>query len=218
MLERCHSRRNRDILKREDDPQLSGCGVFRYSLIPRQWIPSLQKSISRDPCACTHSWPECPYMTFGRWICLRSGKGSRSRNFSSAQVRQIRRDELPYPPERSFVGESCWEKHSNWIGNPKVILKNPSQNGSFENENSREVTNRTVHAAALQALFRTERGYRFYFGVYVRGVSWVTPLYMRLIDPFRRWVVYPAIFQRLQETWIEVYGPSASQVAGIKGR
>lgn len=89
---------------------------------------------------------------------------------------------------------------------------------SFENESLREVVNRTVHAAALQALFRTERGYRFYFGVYVRKVSWITPLYMKMIDPFRRWVVYPAIFRRLQEGWIEAFGPSAERGARIRER
>ncbi len=89
---------------------------------------------------------------------------------------------------------------------------------SFENESLREVVNRTVHAANLLALFRTEQGYRLYFAVYVRKVSWFTPLYMRLIDPFRRWLVYPAIFRRLRQGWIEVCGPSATQGARIRER
>ncbi len=89
---------------------------------------------------------------------------------------------------------------------------------SFENEVLREVINRTVHAAALMALFRTEQGYRFYFAVYVRKVSWITPLYMALIDPFRRWVVYPAIFRQLRQGWSEVWGHGAARGAGITGR
>ncbi len=89
---------------------------------------------------------------------------------------------------------------------------------SFENESLREVINRTVHAAALQALFRTEQGYRFYFAVYVRKVSWITPLYMALIDPFRRWVVYPAIIRQLRQNWSEAWGQSAAHGARITGR
>src|SRR5262245_39198038 len=40
----------------------------------------------------------------------------------------------------------------------------------FDNEQLLEVVNRTVHAAALSALVETPTTYRFYFGVYVRGV------------------------------------------------
>ena len=56
----------------------------------------------------------------------------------------------------------------------------------FENEQLLEVINRTVHSAALGALVETAHAYRFYFGVYVQSVGRVTPVYMALIDPFRR--------------------------------
>src|SRR4029077_2110348 len=56
----------------------------------------------------------------------------------------------------------------------------------FENEQLLELINRTAHAAALSALVETANGYRFYFGVYVRSVSRFTPVYMALIDPFRK--------------------------------
>jgi hypothetical protein len=77
---------------------------------------------------------------------------------------------------------------------------------SFENEILREVANRTVHAAALFALFRTQKAYRLYFAVYVRKVSWITPVYMALIGPFRKWIVYPAIFRQIRQSWIEAFG------------
>ena len=89
---------------------------------------------------------------------------------------------------------------------------------SFENESLRETINRTVHAATLLALFRTEQGYRFYFAVYVRKVNWITPLYLALIAPFRRWVVYPAIFRQLRQGWSEVCGHSATRGARIMER
>src|SRR5580704_6786681 len=56
----------------------------------------------------------------------------------------------------------------------------------FENEQLLEVINRTAQAAALSALVETANAYRFYFGVYVRSVSRFTPIYMALIDPFRK--------------------------------
>lgn len=72
----------------------------------------------------------------------------------------------------------------------------------FENEQLLEVQNRTAHAAALSALAETPDGYRFYFAVYVAKSSWITPVYMALIDPFRRWIVYPALLKNIRATWV----------------
>ena len=41
--------------------------------------------------------------------------------------------------------------------------------------------------------------------VYVKPVGWLTPLYMALIDPFRRWIVYPALIRRTQAAWLAVH-------------
>jgi hypothetical protein len=76
-------------------------------------------------------------------------------------------------------------------GNFRVVYR-------FENEQLLEVHNRTVHAAALSALEKTADGYRYYFAVYVVRVGWITPLYMALIDPFRRWVIYPALLNSIK--------------------
>ena len=71
----------------------------------------------------------------------------------------------------------------------------------FENEQLLEVINRTAHAAALSALVETPNAYRFYFGVYVRRVSRFTPVYMALIDPFRKLIVYPSLLRSVRATW-----------------
>ena len=71
----------------------------------------------------------------------------------------------------------------------------------FENEQLVEIQNRTVHAAALSALAEEVDGYRFYFAVYVRTRSWITPLYMGLIDLFRRWTIYPALLKKIRADW-----------------
>ena len=82
----------------------------------------------------------------------------------------------------------------------------------FENEQLLEVMNRTAHAAALSALVETAHAYRFYFGVYVRNVSRFTPVYMALIDPFRKLVVYPSILRTVRARWNKsVGGLSGSQ-------
>ena len=81
----------------------------------------------------------------------------------------------------------------------------------FENEQLLEVHNRTVHAAALSALRETADGYRYYFAVYVVGVGWITPLYMALIDPFRRWIIYPALLKNISAAG------AALRLAGERG-
>jgi hypothetical protein len=76
----------------------------------------------------------------------------------------------------------------------------------FENEQLLELINRTAHAAALSALVETADGYRFYFGVYVRSVSRFTPVYMALIDPFRKLVVYPSLLRSVRASWNRAFG------------
>ena len=71
----------------------------------------------------------------------------------------------------------------------------------FENEQLLEIQNGTVHAAALSALAERADSYRFYFAVYVRQRTWITPFYMGLIDPFRKWIIYPAMLKTIRATW-----------------
>jgi len=76
----------------------------------------------------------------------------------------------------------------------------------FENEQLLELINRTAHAAALSALVETANAYRFYFGIYVRSVSRFTPIYMALIDPFRKLIVYPALLRTVRAKWNNTFG------------
>jgi Protein of unknown function (DUF2867) len=80
----------------------------------------------------------------------------------------------------------------------------------FENEQLTEIANRTVHAAALSALVETEHGYRFYFAVYVRSVGPMTPVYMALIDPFRKLIVYPSLLRNVRASWEKCSSDSIS--------
>jgi hypothetical protein len=76
----------------------------------------------------------------------------------------------------------------------------------FENEQLVELINRTAHAAALSALIETSTAYRFYFGVYVRRISRFTAVYMALIDPFRKWIVYPSFLRTVRTAWDRSFG------------
>ena len=75
----------------------------------------------------------------------------------------------------------------------------------LERESLAEFRNATVHALFAVALTKTLVGYRLYWGVYVQPVSRLTPLYMALIDPFRRFIVYPAVLRRIRRAWEERY-------------
>ena len=63
-----------------------------------------------------------------------------------------------------------------------------------------EIQNATVHAFSVLAL--VERSdYRLYWGIYVLPVGRITAWYMRLIDPFRRVFIYPALLRYLRVAW-----------------
>ncbi|MGH9493550.1 MAG: DUF2867 domain-containing protein [Candidatus Sulfotelmatobacter sp.] len=81
----------------------------------------------------------------------------------------------------------------------------------FENEQLLEVINRTAHAAALSALVENTDTYRFYFGVYVRNVGRFTPVYMVLIDPFRKLIVYPSLLRSIRASWNQAFGTARSE-------
>jgi hypothetical protein len=76
----------------------------------------------------------------------------------------------------------------------------------FENEQLLELINRTAHAAALIALVETANAYRFYFGVYVQNVGRFTPVYMALVDPFRKLIVYPSLLRSVRASWNQAFG------------
>jgi hypothetical protein len=44
------------------------------------------------------------------------------------------------------------------------------------------------------------------FGVYVRRVGHLMPVYMALIDPFRKRVVYPSLLRTVRATWNQTFG------------
>ena len=57
------------------------------------------------------------------------------------------------------------------------------------------IRNATVHAFLRTVLQRHPDGYRLYWGVYVLPVSWFMPVYMAVIEPFRRFLVHPSLMR-----------------------
>jgi hypothetical protein len=74
----------------------------------------------------------------------------------------------------------------------------------FPGEALRETCNRTVHGFICTALVSNPNGYRLYWGIYVRRVSWLTRPYLVAIEPFRR-VLYPAMLRRIRRAWLVAY-------------
>jgi hypothetical protein len=76
----------------------------------------------------------------------------------------------------------------------------------FQSEQLSETRNATVQGYVYLALAPRSSGYRFYFAVYVILVSWLTGPYLAMIEPFRRFLLYPAMLRRIGNAWQAVYG------------
>jgi uncharacterized protein DUF2867 len=75
----------------------------------------------------------------------------------------------------------------------------------FENEFLGEIINRTVHCFWLMASERTENGYALYFAVYVKKLNWFTPIYLALITPMLKWIIYPSIMDGVRQRWEKAF-------------
>ena len=58
-----------------------------------------------------------------------------------------------------------------------------------------------MHAFSVFALVERSSGYCLYWAIYVRPLGRITSWYMRLIDPFRRMIIYPAVLRYIRAAW-----------------
>lgn len=79
----------------------------------------------------------------------------------------------------------------------------------FENEFLAEIINRTVHCFWLTTAKRTKNGYILYMAVYVKKLNWFTPVYMTLVGPMLKWIIYPSIEKNTLRNWKKAF-PAAS--------
>ena len=78
----------------------------------------------------------------------------------------------------------------------------------FPAESLSEIRNATVQGYVCVALVPTATGYRLYWAVYVLPVSRFTRPYLIAIEPFRRFILYPAMLRRVRRAWLAAYAPS----------
>jgi Protein of unknown function (DUF2867) len=76
----------------------------------------------------------------------------------------------------------------------------------YANEAVSELRNATVHGFLALALTPRPGGYTLYMAIYVSPVTRLTAFYMALIDPFRRFIVYPILCRDAQRSWSRAYG------------
>jgi hypothetical protein len=88
----------------------------------------------------------------------------------------------------------------------------------FENEMLGEIINRTVHCFWVMATERTANGYSLWFAVYVKKLNWFTPIYMALISPLVKWIIYPAMLKGVRRRWEKTFpAGAAGQSIGAGG-
>ena len=75
----------------------------------------------------------------------------------------------------------------------------------FDDEMLGEIINRTVHCFWLMAIDRTSTGYTLWMAVYVRRLNAFTPVYMALISPVLKWIIYPALRRTIEERWNQIF-------------
>ena len=87
----------------------------------------------------------------------------------------------------------------------------------FQNETLGEIINRTVHCFWLMATERTANGYAIWFAVYVKKLNWFTPIYMALISPLVKWIIYPAMLNGIRRRWEKTFpaGACGQSIAAV---
>lgn len=109
--------------------------------------------------------------------------------------------EPPRAPERSFLHRlSASDRESSLVA--PGTLEGPFRVLFVSHREAiSEIQNATVHAFSVLALVARPPGYRLYWAIHVQPVGRITSWYMRLIDPFRRIIIYPAVLRHLQRAW-----------------
>jgi hypothetical protein len=85
----------------------------------------------------------------------------------------------------------------------------------FGREMVLEIINKTVHCFWVLASEPTADGYNLYNAVYVKNLNWRTPIYMTLISPFLKWIIYPEIGKSIEQNWKREF-PNGAKERGAK--
>lgn len=105
------------------------------------------------------------------------------------------------------ASEESYLKRLSTVDRESSLVSPGTREGPFQvlfvspREAISEIRNATVHGFSVFALEERPPGYRLYWAIYVRPVGRITAWYMRLIDPFRRAIIYPAILSHIRSAW-----------------
>ncbi|HJQ98144.1 MAG TPA: DUF2867 domain-containing protein [Candidatus Polarisedimenticolaceae bacterium] len=114
---------------------------------------------------------------------------------------------LGWDRERAGTAETSYAHRLTPEDRQRTLVTPGTKEGPFtvlfvsKREAISEIQNATVHGFSVLALDEHPSGYRLYWAIYVRPVGPLTRAYMLLIDPFRRFIVYPAVLRRIAAAW-----------------
>ncbi len=123
-------------------------------------------------------------------------------------------DDAPAQPQaESFVHRLTEEDRARSRREPGAFQGPFRLVYDFENESLGEIINRTVHAFLLQVMVpgKDGDGYVLYWAIYVRETGAFTRFYMKAIQPFREYIVYPAMIKKLKQFWKHRVASSRAQ-------
>lgn len=118
-------------------------------------------------------------------------------------------DRTPTRPEDTFLSRLSDQDRRDSEVAPGTRLGAFLLLYQFAGEALAEIRNATVRGWLCTVLVPRASGYRLYWAVYVRPVSWLSRPYLIAIEPFRRFLVYPAMLGRIRRAWIAAYGGGA---------
>jgi hypothetical protein len=106
------------------------------------------------------------------------------------------------PMPKSFLGRLSEQDRMRSLIEPGVADGPFTVLYVYPSEAVSEIRNATVHAFSVLALEERASGYRLFWAIYVAPVGRLTAFYMALIDPFRRFLVYPAVLRLVHRAWV----------------
>jgi hypothetical protein len=120
-------------------------------------------------------------------------------------------DDKYFDPAASYVRKLSADERARSLEEPGTRRELFRTVYTFENEALAELMNATAHAFFCTALEPTEDGYTLYWAIYVKEIGPFTKIYMSLIDPFRRRLVYPSMVERIERRWADRWASSQQQ-------
>ena len=122
-------------------------------------------------------------------------------------------DDSHRPPASSYVHRLTEDDRARSLEEPgsasqmsgPLSMRWPPCVYSFTNQALFEIANLTGHHFLHMSIHPASTGYRAYWAIYTKNTSWLTPLYMAIINPFRRAFVYPGVVRKTERAWAARY-------------